>query len=79
MDDRTDLPNDTDASPGFPTAGTTTVPGGVLRARFPKHAIVVVHGMGEKRPMDTIKAFVNPYGYKAALTNKRQRFRSSPI
>ena len=27
-------------------------------ARFPKQAIVVVHGMGEQMPMDTIKAFV---------------------
>lgn len=27
-------------------------------AHFPKQAIVVVHGMGEQMPMDTIKAFV---------------------
>lgn len=26
---------------------------------FPKQAIVVIHGMGEQRPMDTIKGFVN--------------------
>jgi hypothetical protein len=26
---------------------------------FPKQAIVVVHGMGEQRPMDTIKSFVD--------------------
>ena len=25
---------------------------------FPKQAIVVIHGMGEQRPMDTIKGFV---------------------
>ncbi|NKJ08985.1 hypothetical protein [Rhizobium sp. SG741] len=30
----------------------------VLQARFPKQAIIVVHGMGEQRPMDTIKDFV---------------------
>jgi len=28
-------------------------------ANFPKQAIVVIHGMGEQRPMDTIKNFVN--------------------
>jgi hypothetical protein len=26
---------------------------------FPKQAIVVIHGMGEQRPMDTIRGFVN--------------------
>lgn len=33
-------------------------PAPALQARFPKQAIVVVHGMGEQRPMDTIKDFV---------------------
>ena len=27
-------------------------------AHFPKQAIVVIHGMGEQMPMDTIKGFV---------------------
>ena len=27
-------------------------------SHFPKQAIVVVHGMGEQMPMDTIKSFV---------------------
>ena len=27
-------------------------------ARFPKQAVVVIHGMGEQMPMDTIKRFV---------------------
>src|SRR6202043_2411707 len=27
-------------------------------ANFPKQAIVVIHGMGEQMPMDTIKGFV---------------------
>ena len=28
-------------------------------AHFPKQAIVVIHGMGEQMPMDTIKGFVH--------------------
>lgn len=43
------------ASPDVQTSG------GVLKgitARFQKQAIVVVHGMGEQRPMDTIRSFV---------------------
>jgi hypothetical protein len=31
---------------------------GLPVANFPKQAIVVIHGMGEQRPMDTIKGFV---------------------
>jgi pimeloyl-ACP methyl ester carboxylesterase len=31
---------------------------GLPAANFPKQAIVVIHGMGEQRPMDTIKGFV---------------------
>ena len=27
-------------------------------AHFPKQAVVVIHGMGEQMPMDTIKRFV---------------------
>jgi hypothetical protein len=27
-------------------------------ANFPKQAVVVIHGMGEQQPMDTITAFV---------------------
>jgi hypothetical protein len=26
--------------------------------RFPKQAIIVIHGMGEQRPMDTLRGFV---------------------
>jgi hypothetical protein len=40
--------------PASPTAAATDHP----IAHFPKQAIVVVHGMGEQMPMDTIKAFV---------------------
>lgn len=29
---------------------------------FPKQAVVVIHGMGEQRPMDTLKAFVKAVG-----------------
>lgn len=35
-------------------AGTVPLPA----ANFPKQAIVVIHGMGEQMPMDTIKGFV---------------------
>src|SRR5712672_2631417 len=35
-------------------AGTVPLP----IANFPKQAIVVIHGMGEQMPMDTIKGFV---------------------
>jgi hypothetical protein len=31
---------------------------GLPIANFPKQAIVVIHGMGEQMPMDTIKGFV---------------------
>jgi hypothetical protein len=27
-------------------------------SKFPKQAVVVIHGMGEQMPMDTIKGFV---------------------
>jgi hypothetical protein len=33
--------------------------GGAARAPTAMQAVVVIHGMGEQRPMDTIKAFVN--------------------
>ncbi|TBC25606.1 hypothetical protein ELH33_33060 (plasmid) [Rhizobium ruizarguesonis] len=45
-------------------------PAPALQARFPKQAIVVVHGMGEQRPMDTIKDFVRTvWQGDAAATN----------
>jgi len=40
-----------------PAPQTTAAPNHPV-ANFPKQAVVVVHGMGEQMPMDTIKAFV---------------------
>lgn len=42
---------------GAAAAAGAALPGAIA-PRFPKQAIVLVHGMGEQRPMDTIKSFV---------------------
>ena len=43
---------------GQRSSANTSATTGLPVANFPKQAVVVIHGMGEQMPMDTIKGFV---------------------